>query len=47
MIDHTNRLTDLTDLLNRPEHRDKSLKYKIRKFINFITFNMCFKKYRY
>ena len=28
MIDDTNRLTDLTDLLNRPEHRDKSLKYK-------------------
>lgn len=45
MISRDNTFIDLTELLNDNE-RKKTWKYKIRHFINIITFNIFYKKYR-
>lgn len=44
MISRDNTFIDLTELLN--DEAKKSWKYKIRRFINIISFNILYKKYR-
>ena len=45
MISRDDTFIDLTEMFNELD-RKKSLKYKIRHFINIITFNIFYKKYR-
>lgn len=45
MISEQETYIDLTELLNI-QIKKKSWKYKIRHFINIITFNRFYKKYR-
>lgn len=45
MISRDDTFIDLTDLLHEQELK-KTWKYKIRHFINIITFDIFYKKYR-
>lgn len=45
MISRENTFIDLTELLNDKAMK-KSWKYKIRHFINIISLNIFYKKYR-
>ena len=45
MISRDATFIDLTELLN-DQYKKKTWKYKIRHFINIITFNIFYKKYR-
>lgn len=46
MISRDDTFIDLTDLLHQQEIKRKTWKYKIRHFINIITFNILYKKYK-
>ncbi len=45
MISRDDTFIDLTELLNEQDKK-KTWKYKICHFINIITFNIFYKKYR-
>ena len=46
MISRDDTFIDLTYLLHQQEIKRKTWKYKIRHFINIITFNIFCKKYK-